>query len=316
LSACWLLEAYQGTTNMTELAVLNERFGIHDQLVFSEGPGGLAVVEISNSLAVATVALQGAHLLSWTPRGEQPVIWLSRDASFELGQSIRGGVPVCWPWFGPHATQPSFPAHGFARTAPWQVCETKALDDGATFVACRVMRTDPTDMFWPHTSQLELGITVGSALALDLITRNTGTESITIGDALHTYFAVSDIRHIAVEGLEGCPYIDKLDSDKRKQQFGPVTFNAETDRIYLDFGADCLINDPGMQRRIRIARRGSRSTVVWNPWTEKAQTMGDMGESGYLNMVCVESTNAADDVVTIAPGDEHHLWVSYQVEPL
>jgi glucose-6-phosphate 1-epimerase len=111
--------------NMTELSVLNEHFGIQNQLTFSEGPGGLAVVEIVNSLAVATIALQGAHLLSWNPRGEQPVIWLSRDARFKAGQSIRGGVPVCWPWFGPHATQPSFPAHGFVRSVPWQVCERK-----------------------------------------------------------------------------------------------------------------------------------------------------------------------------------------------
>lgn len=302
--------------NMTELSVLNEHFGIDDQLTFSEGPGGLAVVEIVNSLAVATIALQGAHLLSWIPRGEQPVIWLSRDARFKAGQSIRGGVPVCWPWFGPHATHPSYPAHGFARSVPWQVCETKTLEDGATFVAFRVMQTDATNVFWPHTSELELGIKVGATLELDLLTRNTGPESITIGDALHTYFAVSDVRHIAVDGLDGCTYIDKLDSDKRKQQSGPVTFNAETDRIYLDASADCLINDAGMQRRIRISKRGSRSTVVWNPWLEKAERMGDMGENGYLNMVCVESTNAADDVVTIAPGDEHHLWVSYQLETL
>jgi len=299
-----------------ELSQLNKRFGIHDQLTFSEGRGGLAVVEIANTLAVATVALQGAQLLSWVPRGEQPVIWRSRDARYVTGQSIRGGVPVCWPWFGPHATQPSFPAHGFARTVPWQVCETKTLEDGATFVVFRVMRTDATDVFWPHTSELELGITVGVTLEFDLVTRNTGTESITIGDALHSYFSVSDVRHIAVEGLENCPYIDKLDSDKRKQQAGPVTFSAETDRIYLDASADCLINDPGMQRRIRINKRGSRSTVVWNPWIDKAERMGDMGENGYLNMVCVESTNAADDVVTIAPGDEHHLWVNYQVESL
>jgi len=302
--------------NMAELSVLNEHFGIQNQLTFSEGAGGLAVVEIANSLAVATVALQGAHLLSWIPRGEQHVIWLSRDASFKVGQSVRGGVPVCWPWFGPHATHPTYPAHGFVRTIPWQVCETKTLEDGATFVAFRVSRTDATDVFWPQVSELELGITVGTTLEFDLMTRNTGSQSFTIGDALHTYFAVSDVRNIAIQGLDGCPYIDKLDGDKRKQQSGAVMFNAETDRVYLDTTADCLINDVGMQRRIRIGKRGSRSTVVWNPWIDKAERMGDMGKDGYLNMVCVESTNAADDVVTIAPGDEHHLWVSYQVEPL
>ena len=299
-----------------ELSLLNERFGIRDELTFSDGPGGLAVVEIANRLAVATIALQGAHLLKWIPRGEQPVIWLSMDAGFEAGQSIRGGVPVCWPWFGPHATHPSYPAHGFVRTIPWQLGDTKTLDDGATFVVFRMIQTAATNVFWPHRAELELAMKVGATLDLDLITRNTGAEAITIGDALHTYFAVSDIRHIAVEGLEGCRYIDKLDGGKRKQQSGPVMFNAETDRIYLDTTADCLINDPGLQRRIRIGKRGSRSTVVWNPWRVKAERMTDMGENGYLSMVCVESTNAADDVVTIAAGDEHHLRVSYQVEPL
>ena len=301
---------------MAELSALNEQFALHDQLVFREGPGGLGICEITNGHAVASVALQGAQLLSWIPRGEQPAIWLSRDARFEVGRSIRGGVPVCWPWFGPHATQPSFPAHGFVRTVPWRVCETKILEDGATFVAFSVTRTDTTDVFWPHTVELELAVKVGVTLEFDLVTRNTGSESITIGEALHSYFSVGDVRHIAVEGLEGCVYIDKLDSGKRKQQSGPVVFDAETDRIYLDASAECLINDPRMQRRIRIVKSGSRSTVVWNPWVDKAERMGDMGENGYLNMVCVESANAADDVVTIAPGDEHHLRVSYRLESL
>lgn len=302
--------------NMSRLVLLNERFGIDDQVVFSEGPGGLTVVQIANSQAVATVALQGAQLLDWTPRGGHPVIWLSRDARFEAGQPIRGGVPVCWPWFGPHATRAAYPAHGFVRTIPWQVSDTGILDDGGVYIAFLVEWTDATDAIWPHLSELELGIRVGTRLELHLVTRNTGTESMIIGDALHAYFAVSDVRHITVDGLDGCLYIDKLDGNNRKRQSGAVTFNAETDRIYVDSTADCVISDPGMQRRIRITKRGSRSTVVWNPWIEKAERMADMGENGYLDMVCVESTNAADDLVTIAPGGEHRLGVSYQVEPL
>jgi glucose-6-phosphate 1-epimerase len=107
-----------------------------------------------------------------------------------------------------------------------------------------------------------------------------------------------------------------MDGGKRKTQTGPVTIGAETDRIYLDTSADCLIDDPGLKRRIRIRKRGSHSTVVWNPWIEKSVKMGDFGENGYLNMVCVESTNAADDVVTIAPGGEHRLWVRYETESM
>ena len=157
---------------------------------------------------------------------------------------------------------------------------------------------------------------MGATLELDLVTRNTGDAPFTLGAALHTYFAVSDIRHIAVRGLEACDYLDKVDAGRRKQQSGPVTFSGETDRIYLDTDADVLIEDPGWQRRIRIAKGGSRSTVVWNPWIEKADRMGDLGEEGYLSMVCVETANAADDVVTVMPAAEHHLWTRFSVESL
>jgi len=148
------------------------------------------------------------------------------------------------------------------------------------------------------------------------MTRNTDRIAITIGDALHAYFQVGDVRQVTIQGLEGSPYLDKMDGGRRKQQAGPVTIGAETDRIYLDTDADCLIDDPGLKRRIRVRKRGSHSTVVWNPWIEKSSRLGDVGEDGYLNMLCVESANAADDVVTIAPGGEHHLWVRFEIEPL
>lgn len=293
---------------------LNEKFGLGQQLTFKESPGGLAVAEVANSQATATIALQGAHVMTWAPRGERPVIWLSRAAKFAPGKSIRGGVPVCWPWFGPHPTEPKLPGHGFARTVPWDVIETKALRNGATRLVFRITESDATRVQWPHPSTAELHITVGAALDFDLVTRNAGNGSITIGDALHTYFAVSDVREIAIQGLGGCPYLDKVDNGVRKQQAGPVRIASEVDRIYLDSTADCLIDDPRWRRRIRVAKRGSRSTVVWNPGIEKAAKMGDFGPDGYLDMVCVESTNAADDVVTLVPGAEHHLEVSYRVE--
>lgn len=167
---------------------------------------------------------------------------------------------------------------------------------------------------WPYDTELEIHFTAGTTLEIDLVTRNTGDVPVTVGDALHTYFAVSDVRQVAVRGLEDYPYIDKLDGDTRKRQSGPVTFGAETDRVYLDAGGDILIDDPTPGRNIRIGRQGSRSTVVWNPWIDKSLRMGDMGDAGYLGMVCVESTNAAEDVVTIAPGDAHRLRVTYRIE--
>jgi len=290
-------------------------FEIPRHVTFREAPGGLALVDVSNSLATATIALQGAHVMTWAPRGERPVLWLSPAAKLAPGKSIRGGVPLCWPWFGPHASESKFPGHGFARTVPWELVDARALSNGATYLAFRLVESDTTRAQWPHTSPVEAHITVGTTLAIDLVTRNAGSQPITIGDALHTYFAVSDVRDIAIHGLGGCPYLDKVDGSARKQQAGPVTIASEVDRVYLDSTADCLIDDLRWARRIRIHKSSSRSTVVWNPWIEKAAKMGDFGSAtGYLDMVCVESANAADDVVTVAPGDEHQLRVRYSVE--
>lgn len=299
-----------------DISVLDQRFGITGEVVFKEGPNGQGVVEISNGFAMASIALQGAHLMSWAPHQEELVIWLSPKAKFGPGESIRGGVPVCWPWFGPHPGESSFPAHGFARTQPWEVIEVLALEDGSNRLGFRLIRSDETYARWPHSTPLELYMTIGTALEMELVTHNDGPAPVTIGQALHTYFEVRDIRRIAIHGLDGCSYIDKTDEGRRKQQSGPVTFSGETDRIYLESTADCVIEDPGLNRRIRIANRGSRSTVVWNPWAERAEALGDFDEDGYLRMVCVESANAADDVVTIAPGGTHRLRVRHTVEPL
>ncbi len=303
---------------MNDIAQLNSDYGIAGHVIFEQGEGGMTMVQVSNSLAEARINLQGAHIMRWSPRGEQPVIWVSEDATFAPGKSIRGGVPLCWPWFGPHDTESSFPAHGFARTVPWAVIASEQLDDGRTRLQFQIEDTNQGRTQWPYPTELTLTITVGRSLEIDLCTRNAGTEPMTVGQALHTYFEVSDVSQVQVQGLEGCDYLDKVDGFKRKQQVGAVTIDQEVDRIYLGSVADCLIDDPGLQRRIRISKQGSASTVVWNPWQATAEKMGDLGKGnmGYLNMLCVESANAAEDVVNIAPGEEHHLSVSYQVEAL
>lgn len=294
---------------------LNSKFGIKDQVTFREGAGGLTMIEVHNAQASATIALQGAHLLTWAPKGEEPVIWLSTAAKFAPGKSVRGGIPICWPWFGPHESEKSFPAHGYARTVDWDVVATEALASGATRLRFRFDGNEATAKMWPHDTPCEYQITIGTGLELELRTHNNEATPITIGQALHTYFAISDINDVTVEGLDGCPYLDKVDGFKRKQQSGVVAFEGETDRIYLDSTADCIIDDRDMERRIRISKRHSASTIVWNPWIEKAEQMGDLGDRSYLGMVCVESANAADDVVTIPAGGEHLLHVRYDVEP-
>lgn len=299
-----------------DFASLNKKFGCRGQVVCKQGPGGLAIVQVSNPHAAASIAFQGAHVMTWAPRKALPVLWLSKYAKFASGKSIRGGVPVCWPWFGPHASEAKFPGHGFARTVMWELLNAEILRDAATRLTFRIVQDDTTRSQWPHASEALTIVTVGKSLEIELVTRNTGTAAFTLGDAFHTYFEVSDIRDCRIHGLGGCRYLDKVDGGQQKQQTGAVTIGEEVDRIYLDSTADILIDDPGLKRRIRVAKRGSCSSVVWNPWTDKAAKMGDFGPDGHLNMVCVESTNAADDVVQVAAGGEHRLWVRYSVEPL
>lgn len=294
---------------------VNRRYGIAGQAVFNEPVSGFPVLEVTNAHAQATIALQGAQVMTWTPNGERPVIWLSRAAKLAAGKSIRGGVPVCWPWFGPHPSQPTFPSHGFARTVAWDVVAVRGTAE-ATEVRFRLSANATPRAQWPQATELELFIRIGRALDVELTTRNKEVVPVTISEALHTYFEVSDIGDVAVHGLDGLAYIDKVDRSARKQQAGPVTLGGEVDRIYLRSTADCVIDDAGWRRRVRIAKSGSRSTVVWNPWIDKAAKMGDLGDDGYRHMLCVESANAADDAVEIGAGGEHTLGVRYSVERL
>ncbi len=290
-----------------QLQSLNRRFALAGHLQFKAGPGGLAVADINNEHAAATVVLPGAHVLSFQPRGQRPVLWASAHSRFESGQPIRGGIPLVWPWFGAHPTDPAKPAHGFARTSLWAVSETAVTSSGATRLRLSLTDSDETRSLWPHPFQLEFTVTVGVDLQVELAMRNVGQSAFTCGAALHSYFAVSDAGRISILGLEGGDYLDKVDGGRRKTQAGPVTIAAETDRIYLDTTAACVIDDPGWGRRIRVAKLGSRSTVVWNPWVDKSRRMADFGDEEYPGMVCVETANAADDVVTVAPAGEHRL---------
>ena len=192
---------------MSTAKQLNTQFGINGQLGFREDPSGLVIAEINNPQASAAICLQGAHLMTWKPKSQAvPVIWLSRDAKLAAGKSIRGGAPVCWPWFGAHATETAFPGHGFARTVPWQVVESGNEPGGATRLTLRLLESDKTRQQWPHPCNLDLTVIVGDTLRMELTTENTGTSDFEIGEALHTYFQIGDIGAVHVTGLENCEY--------------------------------------------------------------------------------------------------------------
>ncbi len=300
---------------MQSLDALN-RYAIPEHLFFRFGPGGQIFADIRNSSASASVFLQGAHLTAFQPRSQyDPLIWLSEKSRFAVGKSIRGGVPVCWPWFGPHPSNSQFPAHGFARTHLWAVSDSSSSKD-STRITLTLEPSEETQAQWPYETPVRLEIVVSETLEMHLITSNTGSESIALGEALHTYFFVGDIQSVHLEGLDGCAYLDKTADSARKHQEGNITFSAETDRVYLNTQSDCIIYDPRLHRRIRISKEHADSTVVWTPWADKAAAMGDYTTEGWRQMLCVESANAADNIVQLQPGETHTLTVRYSAEPL
>ncbi|MBU0621918.1 MAG: D-hexose-6-phosphate mutarotase [Gammaproteobacteria bacterium] len=298
------------------LTELNQRFAIGNHVQFREIADGMTIAEVANQHAVSNIVLQGAHVATFQPRGEEPVIWLSPRAKFAPGKSIRGGVPICWPWFGAHKSDSKLPGHGYARTVPWEVLETKALPDGATFLRFGLVESDATRAQWPHPSTVQLEVTVGKALRIELVTANTSNAPFELSEALHTYFQISDVANMTIRGLENCEYLDKVQDFARFTQQNGIVVESEVDRVYVNTPADCVIEDKGLKRAIRIAKQGSQSTVVWNPWTEKAEKMGDFGPALHRDMVCVESGNAMENVVTLQPGETHRLVAVYSVEKL
>ncbi len=280
----------------------------------TEPVSGYPVFEVDNAHASARIALHGAHVLEWAPKGQEAVLYLSPDAVYQEGKADRGGIPDCWPRFNKHATDPSKPAHGIARINFWEPGEIVETDAG-TELNFSLKSSEESLTFWPHPFELSIQITVGMDLSVTLTTGNTGDAPFQLGQALHTYFAIGEIEQIQVEGLEGATYTDATQDWTRHVQTGPVEFHQEVNRIYYSSQA-MLLKDPVLKRSVRVEKEGSGTSVVWNPWIAHAASMGDMPDDGYLNFVCLETTNAEDDVQEIAPGAEYQLSTRLSVEPM
>ena len=292
---------------------LTTRFGIDGILSFSEGKGGLINIEISNSLATASISTYSAQVLAYKPNDEaEDLLFVSDHAFYENGKATKGGIPICWPWFGPAATEGG-PGHGFVRASQWDVLDTEQNQDGSTVVSLGI-KTDTDTDFWPHACELRLEIRVGASLNITLITENNSAGSITISQAFHTYFKINDISNTSVTGFDGKTYIDKVDGSKQKKQLGDITISELTDRVYLDSNGEIVINDKGNDRQIIITSEGSSTGIVWNPWVEQSSDMGDFGDDEYKNMICVETANTANDCVTIAVGEAYQLVADYRIK--
>ena len=290
------------------------RYEIDGELQFIEIEHGFVYAEINNARAHATVSTYSGQLLSYRPKDRQEdLLFVSDKAYYEAGKAIKGGIPVCWPWFGPDPENRGRPAHGFVRNRQWQVSGSESLADGSTKIILSITDSEATRALWPHPFQLDIEITVGDTLRVELVTHNTGNDSITISQALHSYFRVGDITSVSVLGLDGINYIDKANDSARKTQAGPLTISSEVDRIYIDTSGDLTIDDASLERKISIASSGCSTAVVWNPWVNIAASMADLGDDDYLQMLCVETANAGPETVTITAGDCYRLSAEYSI---
>ena len=283
-----------------------------------QGRGGLERLVLEAGEGETHVYTHGANVFHFQPKGGRPVLTASSRSEFEAGapgKAIRGGVPICFPWFGGKAGEPAAPPHGVARLLTWGIDSVTREADGRLKAVLSLASGDFTRGKFPHDFALSLTVTVGRSLAMTLAVRNTGGAPFTFEEALHSYLAVSDARQIAIAGLEKTTYIDKTDAFKRKVAGDePLVLTGETDRVFLGTRATVSVSDPAWQRRIVVSKSGSDTTIVWNPWSEKAKTIPDLGDDDWTGMVCVETANAADNAITLAPGQTHTVEARIEVQ--
>jgi glucose-6-phosphate 1-epimerase len=292
---------------------LNAEFGIADVLDFVETERRLVKARISLDGVTGELYLQGAQVTAWQPPNHRPVLFTSPNSAFAPGRAIRGGIPIVFPWFGASRQTPAAPQHGFARTATWHLDEVETVG-GVRLTLTLSLGDDVGSPFWPECFRAIYIATFAQTLSLRLAVQNRAPRPIMFEEALHSYFAISDVTEVAISGLGGATYIDKTDAASRKLQTADlVTIMGETDRVYLNTPGQCVIEDRGWRRRIVIEKRGAASSVVWNPWAEKGAAMVDLGDPAWRGMVCVETGNIADNEVRLAADSEHRMSTEISV---
>ena len=268
---------------------------------------------VTTSTCSGEIHDQGAQVTSWTPRGGDPVLYVSSAVALEEGRSIRAGVPVCWPWFGPGRSGGLEPAHGFVRTAPWELVDESVTEDDATFVH-RISSDTARSPHWPYRYAVQLRSRFGQQLELDLTTTNLSEEPFEYEEALHAYLAVGDISRVSVDGLDGTSYFDKVTGDER-QHSGSLTFGGETDAVFRT-SDPVTVRDPVLGRQLAITTEGASNVVVWNPWDAKAKQVPDIGDDDWQRFLCVEGANVLERAVRLEPSESHTTSYRLAVESL
>jgi len=279
-----------------------------------EGNGGLPFIYIVNQAAQAKICLLGATVLEYQPQDANPVLWTSPNSLYQVGTPIRGGIPVCWPWFGTHPT-PGFPAHGFVRTQLWRMIHSEEVSPELTLVELGIEDDETSRRLWPHAFSLRLQVRVGAELSVTLASTNRSTAHFPFSAALHTYFQIADIDTIQVTGLENVPFLSKVHNFEQFVEADPIKITRQTDRVYLDTASTCVIHDPDWQRQIIVEKEGSQTSVVWNPWSKISSEVADLGPGAYRHYVCVETVVGPQEKLHLAPGATHELTTRFRLAP-
>ncbi|MGA2251818.1 D-hexose-6-phosphate mutarotase [Terracidiphilus sp.] len=294
---------------------LNQKFTLPGIAEIVEGNGTLPKIRITTPAATAEIYLHGAQVTSWIPAHSSEVIFLSSQSHWQEGKAIRGGIPICYPWFRSKSDDPQAPSHGVVRTTAWQI-ESIQQQDTNVVIDLVITSSDATRKFWPHDFHLTHRITVGSELKLELITRNTGTRSFKIEEALHTYFRVGDVEKVSVSGLDGVVYLDNVRNNTENTQHGDLAMSGPTDNAYIDTHSALTIIDPVLKRKPITEKTNSATTITWNPWQQGAASLSDLGDEEWREMICVEASNILRSAVEVAPAAEHIFAATLRVATL
>ena len=315
--------------NLTEL---NERFGLPGALQIVDAAGGLPAVDVTSPHGTGRVYLHGAHIASWVPTDpgnpeRRDVLFMSRKAKFLANTPIRGGIPVIFPWFGPPPAvgpetpwaTPTHPMHGLVRTRPWEL-EATRLGDGKVAFVLLFKSSAETRALWPFDFELRLRLTFGPQLIIKMEVKNTGSVPFSFQEALHTYFAVGDVRQTRVSGLENLDFLNQMAGMQQQHEGSDPTGPAITqqiDRIYLQTPSRLSINDAAGRRRIVLETQEAANAVLWNPGTDKILTFADMSPEEWTAMLCLESGNIRPlPPVTLPAGAIHQMRLTLGVEAI
>lgn len=295
------------------IAEMNARFGLLGRVRVVEGQGGLAKVEVTTEGSTAEVYLLGAQVTSWCPRGGDEALFLSGKSHFVVGKAIRGGFPICFPWFRGKSDNPAAPAHGFVRTREWRLDATTEGSDGGVTVDLSTETDTDSARWWPYQCHVRYRVTVDKSLGLELTVTNTGKDSFDFEEALHTYFRVADVREVRVLGLDGVKFLDNMDGNKKKVQSGALALSGPTDNAYINTTHTVEVVDSGAGRILRTEKENSATTVVWNPWDKGAAKLADLGDDEWQDMICAEASNILGAAVRLNEGETHTIRANLSV---